>query len=240
MNQREQNGGPPRGPGHYDHPHDRDRYASREYEDLPSVTNREWGPARVDEQHSFGQRGLGGYGDLRENRQRGRDGNYQQGQGGYAEDQGRYAQSGQSRGGSEYAQQHRYVSRGPQSDDRPRGTSQRGRGPINYLRSDARIADEVIDRLTDDDQLDASQILVMVENGVVTLTGEVEARWMKHRAEDITDEVSGVRDIHNRIVVDPGVRAFGPPGAPVRSGRDQTGSGFSSSLPHREPPSADR
>lgn len=66
MNQRDQDSGPPRGPGHFDHPHDRERYASREYEDLPSLTNREWGPARVAGDDSFGQAGLGGYGDFRE------------------------------------------------------------------------------------------------------------------------------------------------------------------------------
>lgn len=222
MNQRDQNGGPPRGPGHFDHPHDRDRYASREYEDLPSVTNREWGPARTAADDSFGQAGLGGYGDFREHGRGGPGGDRGQGQGGYAQDQGRHAQSGQGRGGS--ASPERRYAQGPGTP----GPSQRGRGPRNYLRSDSRIADDLIERLTDDEQLDASEILVMVENGVVTLTGEVEARWMKHRAEDIAADVSGVRDVRNRLIVDPGVKSFGPPGVAVRSGSDQLGSGFSS------------
>lgn len=229
MNQRDQDGGPPRGPGHFDHPHDRERYASREYEDLPSLTNRAWGPARVAGDDSFGQAGLGGYGDFRE-RGGGPGPDQGQGQGGFAQDgpaqnQGRHAPSGHGRGGSQFAQDDRGHTRGPDTA-RP---SQRGRGPRNYLRSDARIADDLIDRLTEDEQLDAREILVMVENGVVTLTGEVEARWMKHRAEDIAADVSGVRDIRNRLVVDPGVRSFGPPGVAVRSGHDQLGSGFSSS-----------
>lgn len=211
---------------------------------MASLTNRQWGPERSDEQHSFGQRGLGGYGDFTERSWQpiDREGpaetlrgdyppHYPRGQGGYGEDQGRHAQSGHGRGGSQSMQ--REISRGPE----PQPTSQRGRGPRNYMRSDARIADDLIDRLTDDDQVDAREILVMVENGVVTLTGEVEARWMKHRAEDIASEVSGVRDVNNRLVVDPGVSAFGPSGSAVRSGRDQRGSGFSSSARISDPAS---
>lgn len=234
MNQRDQDGGPPRGPGHFDHPRDRDRYASREYEDLPSVTNREWGPAQVTGDDSFGQPGLGGYGDFREPGGARSGGGREQGQGGYAQDQGPHAQSGQSRGGGQSAQVRRYA----QGPDEP-GPSQRGRGPRKYLRSDSRIADDLIDRLTDDEQLDAREILVMVENGVVTLTGEVEARWMKHRAEDIAADVSGVRDVRNRLVVDPGLKSFGPAGAAVRSGRDQLGSGFSSA-PKTPDPGSER
>ena len=234
MNQRNQTGGQPRGPGHFDHPHDRDRYASREYEDLPSVTNREWGPAMVGGDTSFGPPGLGGHGDYRQ-RQSGQERDYQRGQGGYAQDQGRHAQSGQALGGSPHAKQHeREFARGL---DRTR-PSQRGLGPRNYLRSDARIADDVIDRLTEDEQLDAREILVMVENGVVTLTGEVESRRMKHRAEDIAASAAGVLDVRNQLVVDPGVRSFGVPGSAVRSGQDQFGSGFSSAPKTRDPGSA--
>jgi hypothetical protein len=42
---------------------------------------------------------------------------------------------------------------------------------------------------------------------VVTLTGTVEVRWMKHRAEDIAEAVGGVEDVENRIrVIRPGTR----------------------------------
>ena len=222
MTQRDQERGHRRGPGHIEHPHDQHRYASREYEDLPSLTNRQWGPDLGDPQHSFGPADLGGYGDFRDRQPE--TGEYQRGQGGYAEDQGRHAQSGQGRGGSDFAASERLVSRGPA----PAIPSQRGRGPRNYLRSDARIADDLIDRLTEDDQLDASEILVMVENGVVTLTGEIQHRWMKHRAEDIASQVSGVRDIDNRLLVDPGLGALGPPGTAIRAGHAQAGSAFAS------------
>jgi hypothetical protein len=105
----------------------------------------------------------------------------------------------------------------------------RGRGPKGYVRPDERIADDIIGRLTDDDRIDASEILVMVEAGVVTLTGNVPARGMKHRAEDIAADASGVKDVRNTIRVDDGAASFGPPGAAVRSGNDQLGSAFSSS-----------
>jgi hypothetical protein len=52
---------------------------------------------------------------------------------------------------------------------------------------------------------------------------------MKHRAEDIAADASGVKDVRNTIRVDDGAASFGPPGAAVRSGNDQLGSAFSSS-----------
>ena len=114
-------------------------------------------------------------------------------------------------------------------DTEQRSTSHRGRGPRNILRSDERIADDLIERLTRDEEIDASEILVAVDAGTVTLTGEVPERQMKHLAENLAAEVQGVREVNNRIQVDKGAKSFGPPGRAVRSGFDQQGSGFSSS-----------
>ena len=105
----------------------------------------------------------------------------------------------------------------------------RGRGPRDYVRPDERIADDIIGRLTDAPDIDASEILLSVEGGVVTLTGNVPVRGMKHRAEDIAADASGVRDVRNTIRVDDGAASFGRPGEAVRSGLDQEGSAFSSS-----------
>ena len=143
-----------------------------------------------------------------------------QGQGGYGESQGPHAQGGHARGGSEFD--------GAQFEER-KARGHRGRGPRDYVRPDARIADDIIGRLTDDERIDASEILVMVESGVVTLTGNVPERRMKHRAEDLVADASGVRDVENRIRVDNGSASAGRPGEAIRSGRDQLGSGFSSS-----------
>lgn len=106
---------------------------------------------------------------------------------------------------------------------------QRGRGPRSAGRPDASIADEVYRRLTDDEHLDASEILISVEDGLVTLSGEVPERAMKRRAEDIAALARGVRDVRDCIRCDDGRASFGPPGRAVRSGNDQPGSGFSSS-----------
>jgi hypothetical protein len=76
-----------------------------------------------------------------------------------------------------------------------------GRGPKGYRRADSRILEEVCDRLTQHGRLDASDMEVSVENGEVTLTGQVDSRWAKREAEAVADTVSGVRDVHNRLVV---------------------------------------
>lgn len=77
----------------------------------------------------------------------------------------------------------------------------RGRGPRGYTRSDERILDEVNERLCDDPIVDATDVEVRCERGCIVLEGRVPTRWMKHRAEDIADAVSGVKDVDNRIRV---------------------------------------
>ncbi len=81
------------------------------------------------------------------------------------------------------------------------GGGYRGVGPKNYKRSDERLTEDINERLTDDDDLDASNISVRVSNGKVTLEGMVDQRWMKHRAEDVVDACTGVTEIDNRIQV---------------------------------------
>ena len=77
----------------------------------------------------------------------------------------------------------------------------RGLGPQNYTRSDERIREDLNERLTDADDIDARGLMVEVSNGIATLSGNVEQRWMKHRAEDIVENCSGVRDVRNQIQV---------------------------------------
>lgn len=77
----------------------------------------------------------------------------------------------------------------------------RGLGPKNYRRSDERLTEDINERLTDDDFLDASNISVRVSDGKVTLEGTVDQRWMKHLAEDIADACIGVKEVDNRITV---------------------------------------
>ena len=83
--------------------------------------------------------------------------------------------------------------------DRQVSGQHRGKGPKGYTRSDDRIKEDINDRLSDDVFIDASEIDVTVSQGEVTLTGTVETRSAKRRAEDIAEEVSGVKNVENRL-----------------------------------------
>ncbi len=74
-----------------------------------------------------------------------------------------------------------------------------GKGPRGYVRSDERIYDEVCSRMTRNGELDARNVSVEVNNGEVTLSGTVPDRQAKRLAEDISDSVYGVRDVHNGL-----------------------------------------
>jgi osmotically-inducible protein OsmY len=77
----------------------------------------------------------------------------------------------------------------------------RGKGPKNYSRSDDRIKEDVNDRLSDDPFVDATDIEVTVSSAEVTLTGTVDHRSTKRRAEDLAEAVSGVKNVENRLRV---------------------------------------
>jgi osmotically-inducible protein OsmY len=142
---------------------------------------------------SFGQGrpGMGGQGYERTN----------QDYGGYAGSFGQGGSLGQGGGnfgpsggfGSE--QSGGYLTRG----GRREWGRHSGRGPKNYTRSDDRIREDVNDRLTDDPHLDASEIDVKVSSCEVTLTGTVESREAKRRAEDCVESVSGVKNVQNNL-----------------------------------------
>ena len=77
----------------------------------------------------------------------------------------------------------------------------RGRGPRGYRRSDERISEDLHDRLTDDPYLDATEVQVQVTNAEVTLTGTVESRAARRRAEEIAEAVGGVDYVMNNLRV---------------------------------------
>jgi osmotically-inducible protein OsmY len=74
-----------------------------------------------------------------------------------------------------------------------------GKGPKGYSRSDERIKEDVSDRLTDDWMIDASDVEVQVSSREVTLNGTVRSREEKWRAEDVAEQVSGVRHVQNNL-----------------------------------------
>jgi osmotically-inducible protein OsmY len=75
----------------------------------------------------------------------------------------------------------------------------KGKGPRSYQRSDARIREDVHDRLMEDPYVDATDIEVTVENGEVILSGVVDDRQTKRRAEEIIEDISGVKHLENRL-----------------------------------------
>ena len=79
----------------------------------------------------------------------------------------------------------------------------RGVGPKGYKRSDERISEEVHERLTEDPWVDASNVHVEVKGGEVTLSGQVDNRESKHRAERLIEDISGVGHVQNNLRVNP-------------------------------------
>jgi hypothetical protein len=77
-----------------------------------------------------------------------------------------------------------------------------GKGPKGYRRSDERLQDECCEILMRHAGIDASEIEVRTEDGVVTLTGRVGDRRTKRLAEDTVERVYGVHDVLNGITVD--------------------------------------
>ncbi len=135
------------------------------------------GSQRMYQQRSqYGGRGMQGQGGL-------------YGGGGYEE--GMYGRGGM---------QDRYGSQGVQGWEGQR-QSHRGKGPSGYTRSDERIRETVCEMLTEHDHVDATNIEVTVKGGEVMLGGSVEDRRQKRLAEDIAEQVSGVKDVQNQIRV---------------------------------------
>jgi hypothetical protein len=96
-----------------------------------------------------------------------------------------------------YGRSPEYLAPGPAFEPR-----YRGRGPRNYQRSIERILDDVVEALTGEPELDATDIDVLVsEERDVTLMGEVSYKADKRLAEDLAADVRGVKDVHNQIRV---------------------------------------
>lgn len=87
------------------------------------------------------------------------------------------------------------------SERRRPGGSQAGREPQFQRRSDDKIYEEIRELLTNNPDLEASEIELHVESGEVTLTGTVESRDAKWLSEDLVTSVTGVREVNNRLKV---------------------------------------
>lgn len=75
----------------------------------------------------------------------------------------------------------------------------RGKGPRNYVRSDARVFEDVGEALTHEDAIDASGVTIAVVQGEAMLEGMVPTARMKALAEDLVAKVAGVRAVTSRL-----------------------------------------
>lgn len=144
----------------------------------------------------YGRSGLGGAYDVDERYRRGKYARRQNERSYNPNDRSWWNRAGDevsSWFGDEDAERRRHMDR--------RYGAHRGKGPRGYNRSDERIHEDINDRLSDDPFLDASDIEVSVNNREVTLSGKVDTRTSKRRAEDIVESVSGVTHIENRMRV---------------------------------------
>jgi osmotically-inducible protein OsmY len=66
---------------------------------------------------------------------------------------------------------------------------------------DEQIKTAIEQILTDDPWLDASGIQVSVQNGIAQLRGTIASRQAKRRAEELTDQIRGVRDVQNQLSI---------------------------------------
>lgn len=74
-----------------------------------------------------------------------------------------------------------------------------GKGPKGYRRSDARILEEVCEAIADQGHIDATDVEVKVEEGVVVLTGTVALRHQKRALEHLVESCRGVDDVRNEL-----------------------------------------
>lgn len=86
--------------------------------------------------------------------------------------------------------------------------------------TDSEIRDTVVEHLREAPELDADLIEVDVRNGSVTLTGRVGTDGELNVAEAILDDVLGIDDYSNELVVDELTRGEAPEGADEAVARD--------------------
>lgn len=75
------------------------------------------------------------------------------------------------------------------------------RGPRNYRRSDERISDDIHDKIDRHLDIDAREVIIEVKDGEVTIRGVVFSRADKRLAEEIAEDVFGVKNVQNLLRV---------------------------------------
>lgn len=114
---------------------------------------------------------------------------------------------GAGRQGWDYDQNRAYGTvygnqRGPSFErNEKRRPDHRGKGPRNYKRTDERIMEDIIDQLTREQSVDLTELEIEVKDGEVFLSGRAHDRYIRHKVEDVTDGIPGVKHIENAIRV---------------------------------------
>lgn len=73
--------------------------------------------------------------------------------------------------------------------------------PRGYVRQDARIREDICERLHHARQIDTRDVTVEVEAGLVRFEGSVPQRAMKTAIESLVETCLGVKEIDNRVRV---------------------------------------
>ncbi len=97
----------------------------------------------------------------------------------------------------------------------------RGKGPRNYKRRDIRVEEDINERLLNDPYLDATEIIVSVKDGEVTLSGTVPDQWSRRQAEYHAQQVGGVVQVQNSIQL-PASQTSAETTDPEFTGNDET------------------
>jgi osmotically-inducible protein OsmY len=98
---------------------------------------------------------------------------------------------GEATGESEFGAERRVAT----------GHSRAATGPLGRRRSDDALAAEIHEILTNDPELDTTDIEIEVAGGAVTLTGTVDSGDARMLAEELVESLTGVREVHNRLRV---------------------------------------
>ena len=94
-------------------------------------------------------------------------------------------------------------------------TTQAGKGPRGWTRDDARLIEEVSERLMQDRLLDPRGITVAADDGRVTLEGHVPRAADIALAVMLARQTAGVTDVVNNLTYTPGPSRADPPEKPA-------------------------
>ncbi len=76
-----------------------------------------------------------------------------------------------------------------------------GIGPQDYTRTGQEVADDIQERLARHPDIHVRRLQVLVQEGVVTLTGQARDSHSKQAVADLIGELPGVRRVENQLQI---------------------------------------